>query len=196
MIRINLIPFRAKRKKENIQRQVSLFLLSIICLVLLMVYGVMHLNSKIKEVDAKVKDIKIEYAKVEKKAKEVDKIKKDLNFLNKKTDVIKNLLLNRTEPVVLLDTMPKIVVEKRMWFTGFEAKGYVVSIKGIAIDNKTTADFMTRLEDSGLFSSVNLKTLKQSKLKNGMNLKGFEITCKKVPLKKDDGKKAKNNGKN
>jgi type IV pilus assembly protein PilN len=36
MIRINLLPFRAARKKENIRRQLSIYVLSVVCLLLLM----------------------------------------------------------------------------------------------------------------------------------------------------------------
>jgi len=44
MIRINLLPFRAARKKENIRRQISVFVLSVVCLALLM--GFVFLNFK------------------------------------------------------------------------------------------------------------------------------------------------------
>ena len=38
MIRINLLPFRAARKKENIRRQVSIFLLSLAFLLIILFY--------------------------------------------------------------------------------------------------------------------------------------------------------------
>ena len=39
MIRINLLPFRSARKKENIRRQLSIFLLSLI-LAVVAIFGV------------------------------------------------------------------------------------------------------------------------------------------------------------
>ena len=50
---------------------------------------------------------------------------------------------------------------------GFQPGDLVTSINGIALDNKTVADFMVRLEDCGLFKSVDLKTLKRKKAQNG-----------------------------
>jgi type IV pilus assembly protein PilN len=67
-----------------------------------------------------------------------------------------------------------------MWFTNMESRQKSVRIAGIALDNKTVADFMVRLEKSGLFSDVDLKTLKQRKVGKS-NLKSFQISCRKKP---------------
>lgn len=181
MIKVNLLPFRAARKKENIRRQVSIFFLSIIFVSLFMYYYNISLNNKIDACSVKIETIKNEVAKYNKITKEVTDIKNRLDVLNKKTGVIKNLELNRKEPVLLLDTMTSMVIPKQMWFTNLEAKEEVVTIKGFALDNKTVADFMTRIEDSKLFDSVNLMTLKQEKYNEQTNLKGFVISCNKMP---------------
>ena len=200
MIRINLLPFRAARKKENVRRQVSIVLLSLFLVILVMVYFNISLKNKIKDLDAKVESTKKQIARVEKQAKEVDRIKTEFDKLNKKIEVIQNLEITRKASVHLLDNMTKMVVEKtsiseldksegkdikpekRLWFTSFNAKGNNINIKGIALDNKTVADFMTRLEISGIYKDVNLRTLTQKPV-NKLKLKSFEITCKKVPLK-------------
>ncbi|HSM73288.1 MAG TPA: PilN domain-containing protein, partial [Desulfobacterales bacterium] len=95
-------------------------------------------------------------------------------------DVITNLKSNRKGPVLLLDSLTQLVIPKRMWLTNLEAKGNGVNIKGIALDNRTVADFMTQLEKSKLFASVNLSTLNQKTIREEMNLKSFIITCNKA----------------
>ena len=208
MIRINLLPFRAARKKENIRRQVSIVLLSLFFVILVMIYFNLSLKNKIEDLDAKVQNTKKQIALVEKQAKEVDRIKKEFDKLKKKIEVIKNLETTRKASVQLLDNMTKMVVEKasiseldksegkdikpekRLWFTNFSAKGNNINITGIALDNKTVADFMTRLEISGLYKDVNLRTLRQ-RVVNKLKLKGFEITCKKVPLEQKSASKKK-----
>ena len=62
---------------------------------------------------------------------------------------------------------------KRLWFTSFRANDNNIRIKGIALDNKTVADFMTRLEVSKLFTNVNLTRLRKEKLKK-LNLKSLK----------------------
>ncbi len=61
-----------------------------------------------------------------------------------------------------------------------------MQIQGIALDNKTVADFMTRLEEDSLFTSVRLINLqqelfKQGKGKDNIHLKKFVVACTNPP---------------
>ena len=184
MIRINLLPFRADRKKENIRRQVSIFLLSLAFMLIILFYYNFSLNSKIDNLNANVKNTKSDLAKFEKINKEIAQIKKKLDNLKKKIAVMDTLEANRFEPTRLMDTMTQVIVPRRMWFTRLQSKGPKVRISGVALDNTTVADFMIRLENSGLFSAVDLKTLKRGKGKKGTTarFKTFSIVCTKKPL--------------
>ena len=138
-----------------------------------------------------MEDVKSRLKIFRKKAREVDQIKQALDILKQKINVIKTLELNRREPVRLMEAMTEIVIPKRMWFTDFTDNKETVVIKGNALDNKTVADFMTQLEMSGFFNSVDLTTLKQVTIQK-VNVKGFEISCEKIPLKvveEDKGEK-------
>lgn len=206
MIRINLLPYRAAQKKENIRRQISIFVLAVIMVVGILVYYNMSLNSDIDALNTQIKNTKSMLAQVEKQAKEVDEIKKAFDRLKQKTDVIKNLETNRKIAVQLLDNMTTLVAEKvsvspseapadsdtkpvkRLWFTNFQENGNQIEVQGIALDNKTIADFMTRLEASNLFMNVNLKSIKQQKI-NELNLKSFEIICTKISRNPAEKKK-------
>ncbi len=189
MIRINLLPFRAARKKENIKRQITIFFLLIILVVAGLFYGNGFFAKKIDLLNGEIAQINRELASKTKAAKEVDQIKKELDELKQKTEVINSLATNRRAPVELMDAMTQLVVKKRMWFTSFSAVANTISIKGIALDNQTIADFMTRLEESSLFSSVNLDSSKKETYKQTFNLKSFAITCQKTPKNAEAGKK-------
>jgi type IV pilus assembly protein PilN len=189
MIRINLLPFRAARKKENIRQQVSIFFLFFgFVLATLLYFNFIYLNGKLTKLKTTVDQTQKEVKKYKKISKEIQSIKKKLAVLKKKTGVIRKLEKNRFEPVNLLDTMTKKVIAKRMWFTKFETKENRVRIWGIALDNKTVADFMTRLEGTGLFSSVKLSKI-QKKMIKGSSLKSFQIVCTKPQPKKSKKKK-------
>ncbi len=206
MIRINLLPYRAAQKKENIRRQISIFVLAVIMVVGTLVYYNINLNNDIDALNTQIKNTKSMLAQLEKQAKKVDEIKKAFNTLKQKTDVIKSLETNRKIAVQLLDNMTTLVAEKvstsqseasadsdskpvkRLWFTNFQANGDDINIQGIALDNKTIADFMSRLETSDLFMKVNLKTIKQQKI-NALNLKSFEIICTRSSRNKSVKKK-------
>lgn len=185
MIRINLLPFRAARKKENIRRQISIFLLLTFFIAIVLVYYNLNLSRKITRLTHEVAETQKEVARYKKITKQIDEIKKKLAILRQKRTVIEKLELNRFEPVNLLDTMSMRIIPERMWFTKFESKGNNVNIYGIAMDNTTVADFMVKLEGSGLFNSVKLKTIKKYKApkeNEGAILKSFQISCGKVTI--------------
>jgi type IV pilus assembly protein PilN len=179
MIRINLLPYRAARKKENIRRQISIFLLLLIFTTLALCYYNLLLSQRVKDLDANVARTKTELNQYKQAIKEIDQIKRKLAMLNKKMGIIKGLDQRRKEPILLLDAMTRLVVDKKMWLTKLESKDNIVKLSGVALDNRTVADFMTRLEHSSLFSTVNLNMLRQSPPIQGVILKDFEITCTK-----------------
>lgn len=191
MIRINLLPFRAARKKENIRRQISVFFLSFFLMLAVLIYYNIHLGGRIKDLKTNVDVTKKEVAKFQKITEQIEEIKKMLAILEKKTEVIRKLETNRFEPVQLLENMSDKIIANRMWFTSFDDRPQNVQIDGIALDNKTVADFMTRLEGTGLFGSVRLQTIEKQVVK-GSGLKKFSITCSKAEpneLKKEPKKR-------
>jgi type IV pilus assembly protein PilN len=197
MIRINLLPFRTERKKENVRRQVSLFLLSLVLVLLVLFYYNFSLNSKLGKLNKRVKTTNSELTKYNEINKEIARIKKNLEILRKKMTVITQLESDRYAPVILMDTMTQVLVSKRMWFTSLSVSDNSINISGIALDEKTVADFMVRLQKSGLFSNVMLKSVKRQKVESS-NLKSFEVVCTKVqpkqpeqPPKKKRSKKVK-----
>ena len=179
MIRINLLPFRTERKKENVRRQVSLFLLSLVLVLVVLVYYNFSLSAKIGKLNNKISATKTDLQRYNEINKEIARIKNNLETLRKKMAVIEKLESDRHAPVRLMDTLTQVLMAKRMWFTKLDVKETTVDIEGIALDNKTVADFMVRLQNSGLFSNVNLNTLKREAVQK-TNLKSFEITCTKV----------------
>lgn len=191
MIRINLLPYRESRKKDSILRQINIFLVVFFTVFVVLIYYSFWLGNKIEDLNTKIQHTKTLLTQAETQAKKVDQIKNELEKLGHKIDVIKNIEMNRRAPVLLLENMTKMVAEadsdnkpvKRLWFTSFEASGRKVNIKGIALDNKTIADFMSRLEDSKQYKNVNLRTITQQKV-NKLNLKKFQIDCVRSPLKK------------
>ncbi|MBW2432157.1 MAG: PilN domain-containing protein, partial [Deltaproteobacteria bacterium] len=148
MIRINLLPFRADRKKENVRRQVSLFLLSLVLVLIIAFYYNFDLSSKVGKLNKKIKETNAELTKYNEINKEIARIRKNLENLRKKLAVIEQLESDRYAPVILLDTMTQVLVAKRMWLDELVVQDNIVKISGIALDEKTVADFMVRLQKS------------------------------------------------
>jgi type IV pilus assembly protein PilN len=187
MIRINLLPFRAARKKENVRRQISVFLLSFALIIIAVVYWNIWLGNRITKLKARNQDTIVQIAKYEKINQEIDQIKKALSNLEQKIKVIETLEGGRKDAANLMESMTEMIVKERMWFTSLTVQGGNITIHGIALDEKTIVDFMRNLEGngSGPYANVTLKSIQQEKIKGkDLNLKSFNVTMTKAAPKK------------
>jgi type IV pilus assembly protein PilN len=191
MIRINLLPFRTERKKENVRRQLSLFLVSLMVVLIVLVYYNFNLNAKIGRLNKKITTTKAELNRYEEINKEIARIKQTLENLKKKMAVIDQLESDRHAPVRLMDTMTQVLINNRMWLVSLDDQETAVTISGIALDNKTVADFMVGLQNSGLFNNVNLKSIKHQEVQKA-KLKGFQIVCTKTAPQQPEPPKTTN----
>jgi type IV pilus assembly protein PilN len=179
MIRINLLPVRAARKKENIRRQISVFFLCVFFFVAVMSYVAYHLSRNISELNAKIENAQAELTKLQAIVKQVNAMKQELDKLEAKMDIIAMLELNRAGPVRIMDALTSLVVAEKMWLTSLTEEGGQMSLAGVAMDNKTIADFMTRIEKSPYFKVVDLISSKQVQLKKDkVKFKEFTIICR------------------
>jgi type IV pilus assembly protein PilN len=209
MIRINLLPFRAARKKENSRRQGSIFFLVLFFLSAVLIWCNTNLNNTTKRLKMFITNTEKELETYHKIKNEIAEIRKNLHVLQTKTNIMEELEIKRREPVEILGAMTEIIVENSMWFTSFKLTEKIqapyeptrarqvqpvdskdiparrpkrevdIIIKGVALDSKIVADFMTLLESSPLFANVNLKTLRQA-THRGLNLMEFEINLNKI----------------
>ncbi|MCK5310654.1 MAG: PilN domain-containing protein [Desulfobacteraceae bacterium] len=181
MIRINLLPFRAARKRENIRQQVSIFVLLIIFLILGLSYYSIHLDKKIKIIETNILRVDNEIALYKEKAKRVNEIKKAMAIYEKKVGTIKSLKSRRREVIVLLDSMTELIIPEKMWLTDLKTNKTTVEISGIAFDQKTVADFMTKLGESPLFDKdIRLNNLKMDSIANEATVQNFIVSCTKT----------------
>ena len=184
MIRINLLPFRAARKKENIRRQVSIFFLSLVLVVIVAAWVNYLLSDKIKSIDGQIKETTTQVKKYNKINREIADIKKKLGILNKKIEVIKSLDLTRKAPVELLNDLTQLVVEQQMWLTSLRDRAGTITVTGIALDNPTIAEFMTRIQSSGKYEDVKLLSINQDNSVKEMKLKKFDISFQRATKNK------------
>lgn len=184
MIRINLLPFRAARKKENIRRQVSVFFLCL--LLVLIVLGWVHyfLGSKQTRLTTNVTDTKKELALYKQKNDEIKELRQKLQDLEMRQNVIQDLEKKRFEPVHILDELAGKIIPERMWLTRLNIAGSQMDVDGIALDNKVVADFIDNMErfpelddqQSPLYERIRLNKLQQERIRN-LNMKKFEISA-------------------
>ena len=181
MIRINLLPFRAARKQENIRKQVSIYFLTVVCLLTLIVYLYLNLGSELTKLKGEEKQLRTEMASYTKVAQEIARIRKRTKEIKDKFNVIKGLENQRSGPVRLLEDIATSVPIDRLWLSAVMEKNGSLTLQGSAMDNDTVALFMTNLEKKKQITSVDLKTTKlQNFPEYKLNAASFVLACKTV----------------
>jgi type IV pilus assembly protein PilN len=183
MIRVNLLPVRAARKKENVRRQISIFSLTTFFGICAMSYFYFSLNGTIGKLTDQISSAQQELTELEVISRKVKEIQDKLNKLNAKMDIIQKLDTNRTGSVRIMDALTSLVVAQKMWLTTLKETGGMMTLNGVAVDNKTIADFMRRLEGSPYFDQINLVSSKQVRMGEGRKFNGFNINCQVSVLK-------------
>lgn len=90
--------------------------------------------------------------------------------------IIKKLKRDSSTTVHILDEVANTVDSKRMWLKSLKQQGASLSLTGVALDNRTVAQFMDALKESPYVTSVNLSNASLTKV-SGRNLKSFSLSC-------------------
>ena len=179
MIKINLLPFRAARKRENVRRQVSIYLLCMLFLFCLMGYLHVSLGGQLTRLKATEESLQKELKSYAAITREIAKLKKDTQDLNTKLGVIENLEKQRTGPVLLLVELARAVPLDRLWLNSVLETGGRLTLQGTAMDNHTVALFMTQLEKASYINSVDLnRTSLKFFPEQKRKASNFVLTCK------------------
>lgn len=178
MIRINLLPFRAARKKENIRRQVSYYLGSVFLALVVMIYAFVQISGKLNSLKEKKQGIERELATYEETIKRINELEKMIADIRKKLDVIKDLEKKKTGPVHLLDQVAEAIPRDKLFLSSFDEKGGKLTLTGTAMDNETFSVFMTRLAAAELITSVDMKETKARSIpEHKLNVFDFSLEC-------------------
>ncbi len=183
MIRINLLPVRAAKKKETLRQQIIIAALSLGVILAAIGYLGVSISNKITEVEKKITAINKEIIKLKKEETYSKDIERKKKAVEAKLKVIDDLDKKKSGPVHLMDELTKSIpfeptaeLPKKIQINSLKEKGGTLELKGIALDNEIIASFMTNLENSPYFKNVNLGSSKGVE-KQKIKVKDFTITC-------------------
>ena len=176
MIRINLLPYREKEKKENLQREIVLYsgILVLVLLVLVAVY--FYVGISINSLEKKIEEATARLVVLDKKVGDIEGFKRDKKELEQKLGVINALEGDRIFPVRMLDELNTLVPAREIWLEKLTETGQELRIEGVAKDNGTVALFMKNLEKAGFIKTVDLVVSREKDVA-GVKLQQFILTC-------------------
>jgi len=183
MLRINLLPIRQLKKRIKARNQVLSFLTLFVLLLFTLgavVFFQTARNGDIKSQIAQLQKDKKKYTIILKEMQRLELAKKDLE---NKIVIIKKLKTDSSITVHILDEVARIVDSKRMWLKTLKQQKSSLNLTGVALDNRTIAQFMDALKKSSYIKDVNLSNASLTKV-SGRNLKSFSLVCSIVNPKK------------
>jgi type IV pilus assembly protein PilN len=176
MIKINLLPYREKEKKENLQRQIVILSGVLVLVLLILVAIYLYVSMSIGGLETKIREGEAKLVVLNKKVGDIEGFKKDKKELEQKLGVITSLEGNRLFPVQMLDELNLIVPAKDAWLDRIVETGKDLRIEGVAKDNGTVALFMKNLEKASFIKSVDLVVSKEKEVA-GVKLQQFILMC-------------------
>lgn len=146
MIRINLLPVRAVKKREA-GRQALVLIAAVLLLGLVSNYLWYSARDEVRSDNAqRIAQTQTRIADLEKVIGEVNNINKRKKEVQEKLKVLDDLRKGRAGPVRLLDALAT-ATPKKVWLTGFDEVGGKVKLTGSASSHEDVAEMMRGLNN-------------------------------------------------
>src|SRR4051812_17299131 len=160
MIRINLLPVRAAKKREFGRQQIVLFALLLVLATIGNYFWYGRVSNQLSSLDKQIASSRAEIAQLEKTIGEVKSIKDDKKALEDKLTILDTLKKGRTGPVKVLDELSSLMPEK-VWMLDFVEQAGGVSMVGQASSYEDLSIFSKKLKASTHFTNITIKGARQ-----------------------------------
>lgn len=189
MAKINLLPWREARRKEQQKSFISLTLFSAALAVVLVGFMHIQVSGVIDYQQRRNKYLENEIKILDNKIKEIKKLEATKKALIERMNVIDNLQTTRPGVVHLFDELVR-TLPKGIYLTGVTQRGKRLDISGKAESNALVSDYMRSIDTSDWFANPTLSVI-ESKDKESRRISSFRLNAKQTVPKKGN-KRGKN----
>ncbi len=175
MIRINLLPYWEKEKKENIRRQVLFLAASLVLFIFVLSSFYIYTRWSLSRLEAETKAMEQRSALLAREVGDVEANLKKKKELEQKLAVIGELDNNRRFAVRFFREMSIFTPVGNVWLNKVAQKGTEVRLDGYARHNMAVAQFMKNVEKSGFLTDVELVVSKREEVAKNL-VQRFVVT--------------------
>lgn len=179
MTRINLLPWRELRRKEQQRQFVSIAAGAAILMGVILLYVHIHVAGMIEEQTMRNKFMQDEISKVEAKIAEIKTLETKKQQLLARMNIIQQLQTRRPEIVHVFDELVR-AVPPGMYLTKISQQGSNMVIEGVAQSNARISSFMRNLDASPWFANPKLDVIEAND-KDASHNSSFKLTVSQVP---------------
>ncbi|MFH1263806.1 MAG: PilN domain-containing protein [Pseudomonadota bacterium] len=175
MIRINLIPTKAERKKEGAIFQLIAGVIVIAVALVICWWKNREMEKRVESERIVQNDLQQKINQLQAVIAEVEDYKRKRRDLEAKINTIKDLNEKRTGPVKFMEEFG-YVLPRKAWITTFREMEKQLTLEGAAADGPTVADFIDNLRGSKFFYNVQLIQVSQGG-EGGRTIQKFSVNC-------------------
>jgi len=176
MARINLLPWRAERRKLRQKEFATMLGLSALAGVVLWFLVNTYYNNQISGQNARNSYLQDQIAQVDTQIKEIEELDKKRAKLLARKEVIEQLQANRSQMVHLFDSLVRTIPDG-VTLTSIQQNGEMLTLKGRSQSNARVSTYMRNLEGSGWMTSPELSVIEARGDNKGLPYE-FDLTVK------------------
>jgi type IV pilus assembly protein PilN len=158
MARINLLPWRAERRKARQKEFVGMLGLAAIGGVLASFLIVSYYSGRISNQNGRNEYLRGEITKVDAQIKEIEELDKKKAKLLARKEVIEQLQANRSQMVHLFDSLVRTIPDG-VTLTSIKQEGEILTLGGRSQSNARVSTYMRNLEGSGWMTNPDLNII-------------------------------------
>jgi len=173
MIRINLLPYRERMRRERVARQIGVAAGALLLVLMLVLSWHVHVLNTIEDTQAELARLQQRNHELTRKIGKVRRLGSLRKEVERKLAVIEQLQKQRHRVMdVLLEVAQRIPPDA--WLSSMEDDGVRIRLQGLAANNKAVADFMRALAQSEQIGEVRLDGIERSTV-NGVAVRRFRL---------------------
>lgn len=187
MARINLLPWRAERRRQRQKEAMGTLALAALGAVLLSFVIISWHNNQIDGQRERNDYLKAQIATVDEQIKEIDALDEQKARLLARKEVIEKLQANRSQMVHLFDSLVRTIPDGVV-LTSLKQDSETLTLDGRAQSNTRVSTYMRNLEGSGWMTRPELSIIEAKGFEQGLPYQ-FTLTVKlanpNAPLDED-----------
>lgn len=167
MARINLLPWRAERRKQRQKDTMLMLALSALAAVVLSFLIVGYHNAQIDGQNERNAFLKARIAELDKQIEEIDELDRKKSQLLARKEVIEELQANRSQMVHLFDSLVRTIPDGVV-LTSIKQDNETLTLEGRSQSNARVSTYMRNLESSGWMSRPELAIIEAKGFEQGL----------------------------
>ena len=158
MARINLLPWRAERRKQRQQEFMGLLGLSALLALAISVLIVLYYSNEISAQEKRNRYLEAQIAEVDKQIVEIEELDKKKANLLKRKEVIEELQASRSQMVHLFDELVRTIPDG-LRLNSIRQQGSELMLTGFALSSARVSTYMRNLQVSGWMTKPELSVI-------------------------------------